>query len=173
MPRRRRIQLSNAALQTIAIPRTNVILILSIAKGKDLQSSDLRPDPDPGAPHPASGMWERADGSPPPLYPVEAWGFSPTKNTTNQKAFRPGLFRFPTTNVILSAAKDLRFAQSRAAGASLKVVRCPLLGRPLHEDEARYFSQVVRRIAAILLMGPALDANYAAILPSARGLTSQ
>jgi hypothetical protein len=50
----------------------------------------------------------------------------------------------------------------------------PLLGRPLHEDEARYFSQIVRRIAAILLMGPALDASYAAILPSARGLpTSQ
>ncbi len=46
----------------------------------------------------------------------------------------------------------------------------PLLGRPLHEDEARYFSQVVRRIAAILLIGPALDASYAAILPTARGL---
>jgi len=48
----------------------------------------------------------------------------------------------------------------------------PLLGRPLHEDEARYFSQVVRRIAAILLMGPALDASYAAILPTARGLVA-
>jgi hypothetical protein len=46
----------------------------------------------------------------------------------------------------------------------------PLLGRPLHEDEARYFAQVVRRIAAILLMGPALDASYAAILPTALGL---
>ena len=45
-----------------------------------------------------------------------------------------------------------------------------LLGRPLHEDEARYFSQVVRRIAAILLMGPALDASYRAILPGATGL---
>jgi len=44
-----------------------------------------------------------------------------------------------------------------------------LLGRPLHEDEARYFSQVVRRIAAILLMGPALDASYRAILPGAKG----
>jgi len=49
----------------------------------------------------------------------------------------------------------------------------PLLGRPLHEDEARYFSQVVRRITAILLLGPALDANYGAILPTARGLPSQ
>jgi hypothetical protein len=49
----------------------------------------------------------------------------------------------------------------------------PLLGRPLHEDEARYFSQVVRRIAAILLLGPALDASYAAILPAARGLPLQ
>lgn len=46
----------------------------------------------------------------------------------------------------------------------------PLLGRPLHEQEARYFAQVVRRIAAILLMGPALDASYAAILPTATGL---
>lgn len=49
----------------------------------------------------------------------------------------------------------------------------PLLGRPLHEDEARYFAQVVRRIAAILLLGPALDASYASILPTARGLSSQ
>jgi len=46
----------------------------------------------------------------------------------------------------------------------------PLLGRPLHEDEARYFSQVVRRITAVLLLGPALDASYGAILPTARGL---
>lgn len=47
-----------------------------------------------------------------------------------------------------------------------------LLGRPLHEDEARYFAQVVRRIAAILLMGTALDASYSAILPTATGLPS-
>lgn len=47
-----------------------------------------------------------------------------------------------------------------------------LLGRPLHEDEAKYFAQVVRRITAILLMGPALDASYAAILPTATGLPS-
>ncbi len=46
----------------------------------------------------------------------------------------------------------------------------PLLGRPLYEDEARYFSQIVRRIAAILLLGPALDSNYHAILPTAHGL---
>jgi hypothetical protein len=46
----------------------------------------------------------------------------------------------------------------------------PLLGRPLHEDESRYFAQVVRRIAAILLLGPALDASYQAILPTATGL---
>ena len=46
----------------------------------------------------------------------------------------------------------------------------PLLGRPLREDEVRYFAQVVRRITAILLMGPALDASYAAILPTATGL---
>jgi Type ISP C-terminal specificity domain len=47
-----------------------------------------------------------------------------------------------------------------------------LLGRVLRPDEAAYFSQVVRRIAAILLMGPALDASYQAILPTAVGLPS-
>ncbi len=46
----------------------------------------------------------------------------------------------------------------------------PLLGRPLKPEEARYFSEVVRRISAILLLGPALDASYAAILPTATGL---
>jgi hypothetical protein len=45
-----------------------------------------------------------------------------------------------------------------------------LLERPLHPEEAEYFSNVVRRIAAILLLGPALDASYAAILPTATGL---
>ncbi|MBS1816287.1 MAG: N-6 DNA methylase [Acidobacteria bacterium] len=48
----------------------------------------------------------------------------------------------------------------------------PLLGRPLHPEEAAYFAQVVRRITAILLMGPALDASYAAIIPTATGLPS-
>ncbi len=46
----------------------------------------------------------------------------------------------------------------------------PLLQRPLHPEEAAWFSQVVRRITAILLMGPALDASYQAILPTATGL---
>ncbi len=36
-----------------------------------------------------------------------------------------------------------------------------VLGRALQPDEAVYVSEMVRRIAAILLMGPALDANYA------------
>ena len=35
-----------------------------------------------------------------------------------------------------------------------------LLGRPLAVVEARYVSEMTRRIAAILLLGPALDANY-------------
>ncbi len=48
-----------------------------------------------------------------------------------------------------------------------------LLGRPLHEDESKYFAQVVRRIAAILLLGPALDASYQAILPTATGLPAR
>jgi hypothetical protein len=46
----------------------------------------------------------------------------------------------------------------------------PLLHRALRPDEAVYFAQVVRRIAAILLLGPALDASYHAILPTATGL---
>jgi hypothetical protein len=44
-----------------------------------------------------------------------------------------------------------------------------LLGRLLHENESRYFAQVVRRITGILLLGPALDASYQAILATARG----
>ena len=39
----------------------------------------------------------------------------------------------------------------------------PLLGRDLSPDEARYVTEMVRRIAAILLLEPALDANYAAV----------
>jgi hypothetical protein len=35
-----------------------------------------------------------------------------------------------------------------------------LLGRPLTKDEVRYVQEMARRIAAILLMEPALDANY-------------
>ena len=46
----------------------------------------------------------------------------------------------------------------------------PLLGRPFHPEEATYFAQVVRRITATLLLGPALDASYQAILPTATGL---
>jgi hypothetical protein len=45
-----------------------------------------------------------------------------------------------------------------------------LLGRPLRDEEVRYFAQVVRRITAILLLSPALDASYAAMLPTASGL---
>ncbi|MGA3134818.1 MAG: type ISP restriction/modification enzyme [Terracidiphilus sp.] len=46
----------------------------------------------------------------------------------------------------------------------------PLLHRALHAEEAAYFAQVVRRIAAILLLGPALDSSYRSILPTAKGL---
>lgn len=46
----------------------------------------------------------------------------------------------------------------------------PLLGRPLHSEEAAYFAQVVRRIAAIFLLGPALDSSYQAIIPTATGI---
>jgi hypothetical protein len=37
-----------------------------------------------------------------------------------------------------------------------------LLGRPLTVDEVTYVRDVIRRIAALLLLGPDLDANYAA-----------
>ncbi len=37
-----------------------------------------------------------------------------------------------------------------------------VLGRALKPEEAAYVSEMVRRIAAILLTGPALDANYEA-----------
>jgi predicted helicase len=38
-----------------------------------------------------------------------------------------------------------------------------LLGRSLAADEARYVTNVARRIAAVLLLGPALDENYSAV----------
>lgn len=38
-----------------------------------------------------------------------------------------------------------------------------LLGRDLKEEEARYVTEMVRRIAAILSLGPALDASYEAV----------
>jgi hypothetical protein len=39
----------------------------------------------------------------------------------------------------------------------------PLLGRDLRAQEARHVSDMARRIAALLLLEPALDANYAAV----------
>ena len=38
-----------------------------------------------------------------------------------------------------------------------------LLGRPIKVDEVREVTNIARRIAAILLLGPALDANYEAV----------
>ena len=35
-----------------------------------------------------------------------------------------------------------------------------LLGRPLTKDEVRYVQEMARRIATIILLEPALDANY-------------
>jgi hypothetical protein len=37
-----------------------------------------------------------------------------------------------------------------------------ILGRALKPDEVAYVSEMVRRVAAILLLGPALDGNYEA-----------
>ncbi|HYD70249.1 type ISP restriction/modification enzyme [Azospirillum sp.] len=42
-----------------------------------------------------------------------------------------------------------------------------LLGRPLTAEEARYVTAMVRRITALLLLGPALDANYRAVAGNA------
>ena len=41
-----------------------------------------------------------------------------------------------------------------------------LLGRALTKDEVRYVSEMARRIAAILLLEPALDENYAKVKQS-------
>jgi hypothetical protein len=38
-----------------------------------------------------------------------------------------------------------------------------LLGRSLSVDEVRYVTETARRIAAIILLGPSLDANYSAV----------
>lgn len=43
-----------------------------------------------------------------------------------------------------------------------------ILGRALNPDEVAYVAQMIRRIAAILLLGPALDANYQAAKANAR-----
>jgi hypothetical protein len=37
-----------------------------------------------------------------------------------------------------------------------------VLGRPLRQEEVSYLQEMARRIAAILLLGPTLDASYAA-----------
>ncbi len=42
-----------------------------------------------------------------------------------------------------------------------------LLGRPLTHHEARYVTQMIRRITALLLLAPGLDANYNAIKAAA------
>jgi len=39
----------------------------------------------------------------------------------------------------------------------------PLLGRPLTKEEVRYVQEMARRIAAILLLEPALNANYESV----------
>jgi hypothetical protein len=39
----------------------------------------------------------------------------------------------------------------------------PLLGRPLRVEEAREVTAMARRLAALVLLRPALDANYAAV----------
>ncbi len=38
-----------------------------------------------------------------------------------------------------------------------------LLGRPMTKDEVRWVAEMAQRIAAILLLEPALDQNYLAV----------
>ncbi|MEI6531171.1 MAG: hypothetical protein WCN99_06780 [bacterium] len=38
-----------------------------------------------------------------------------------------------------------------------------LLSRPLETDEVRYVQSMVRRLTALLLLGPKLDENYQAV----------
>jgi Type ISP C-terminal specificity domain len=47
----------------------------------------------------------------------------------------------------------------------------PLLDRSLRTDEVRYVAEVARRIAAILILGPTLDANYRAVAQASRDWT--
>ena len=44
-----------------------------------------------------------------------------------------------------------------------------LLGRSLRPEEVREFTAIARRIAAIILLGPALDGNDAAVKAAAGG----
>jgi Type ISP C-terminal specificity domain len=48
-----------------------------------------------------------------------------------------------------------------------------VLGRALRFDEVLYVTEMARRIAAILLMGPELDANYRAVVADAIGWQAQ
>lgn len=45
-----------------------------------------------------------------------------------------------------------------------------LLGRPLRKQEIRYVQEMARRIAAILLLEPELDANYVRVKENAHPL---
>ena len=47
-----------------------------------------------------------------------------------------------------------------------------VLGRRMKPEEVAYVSAMVRRIAAILLLGPALDDNYASLKMTASALAA-
>ncbi len=46
------------------------------------------------------------------------------------------------------------------------------LKRPLRSEEVRYVSEMVQRIAALLALGPELDANYAAVKANTLPITA-
>jgi hypothetical protein len=70
----------------------------------------------------------------------------------------------------LSPEANGRLARRCAAESTLTFSRTAYPCNHGSLEEVGYFSQVVRRVAAILLLGPGLDASYQAILTTAFGL---
>ena len=49
----------------------------------------------------------------------------------------------------------------------------PLLGRSLTPDEVRYVTEMARRLAALIALQPALDANYREVIQATYPWTNQ
>ena len=93
--------------------------------------------------------WADPVGMPPPCSAIP-----PTISISTAKP-SGATFRPPSGS---TRSADIKSSKSGSATA-----RSPLLGRGLTKDEARHVTDMARRIAALLLMGPALDANYEAV----------
>jgi len=64
---------------------------------------------------------------------------------------------------IPSRAWDYTIGGYQVIKKSLSYREADLLGRPLTKEEVRYVQEMERRITAILLLEPALNANYESI----------